>query len=192
MPKYQGMDLYYGATERLEGFLPFTELQSDLIFKNPSLARTLIHKIKYSGFPSLGYRLARDFAIAHKSLGHFVDVSMVVPVPLLKSRLHHRGYNQSTAIAKGIAEVYHIPLREDALYRVGKRGTQTLRGKEARWKHTQGIFCVPPTIDVSGKRVLVVDDVLTSGATLIQSGRALIDAGAESVSFYTLALDVLL
>lgn len=192
LPKYQGMEPYYGALERLTGLVPFTEYQSDLIFRNPSVVRTLIHKMKYNGFPTLGIELAREFAPRHLALGHFVDTTMIVPVPLLNSRLHRRGYNQSTFIAQGIAEVYQLPVNEGVLFREGKRGTQTEKSKEARWVHAQGAFFVPDNIDISGRRILVVDDVLTSGATLIQSGRALIDAGAESISFYTLALDVLL
>lgn len=192
LPKYQGMEPYYGALERLTGLVPFVEYQSDLIFSNPSVVRTLIHKIKYNGFPTLGTELAREFARKHLEMGHFSDTTMIVPVPLLNSRLHKRGYNQSTYIALGIAEVYGLPIEERALCRRGNQGTQTKKGKEARWEHVQGAFYVPDGVDVSGKRILVVDDVLTTGATLIQSGRALLDAGAESVSFYTLALDVLL
>lgn len=191
LPKYQGMEPYYGALERLTGLVPFTEYQSDLIFTNPSVVRTLIHKMKYNGFPTLGTQLAREFAPKHLAMGHFLDTTMIVPIPLLRSRLHRRGYNQSTFIAKGIAEVYDLPVVEGVLCRRGRQGTQTQKGKKARWEHTQGAFFVPDSADVTGKRILVVDDVLTSGATLIQSGRALIDAGAESVSFYTLALDVL-
>lgn len=190
LPKYQGMEPYYGAMERLSGLVPYTEYQSDLIFRNPGLVRTLIHKIKYDGFPTLGTELSRYFASKHLALGHFLDVTMIVPVPLIMSRYHTRGYNQSTYIAQGIAEVYHLPIAENVLCRRGARGTQTRKGKEERWQHTQGAFYVPTGIQVTGKRILVVDDVLTSGATLIQCGRALLDAGAESVSFYTLSLDV--
>ncbi|MBR8764579.1 ComF family protein [Porphyromonas levii] len=192
LPKHHGMELYYDASERLKGLVPFTEYQTDLIFKESSITQALIHKIKYSGFPSLSTELARMFAPTHLRLGHFSDTTMIVPVPLLKSRLHKRGYNQSAFIAQGLAEVYQLPVVEDVLYRKGQRGTQTKKGKEARWTHVQGAFFVPDSANISGKRILVVDDVLTTGATLVQAGRSLIDAGAESISFYTLALDVLL
>lgn len=192
MPKYFGKEVYYCAYERLEGFVPFTEYHTDLIFKNPGLVRTLIHKIKYNGYPQVGYRLTHHFARKHFRVGHFSDVSMIVPVPLLRKRLHKRGYNQSTAIAKGFSKVYGLPINESVLLRGHGQGTQTKRGKEERWRHMHGAFYVSPRSDIRGKRILVVDDVLTSGATLINAGRALIDAGAESVSFYTLALDVLL
>lgn len=191
LPKYFGMESYYDAQERLEGLVPFTEFQTDLIFSNPSVVRTLIHNVKYNGFPKTGYHLAKRFAQQHYDAGHFLDVTVIVPVPLLKKRLHRRGYNQSTFIAKGLAEVYSLPIDETILARGGGRGTQTHRGKEARWQQIQGAFYSPQKSKVSGKRILVVDDVLTTGATLVNAGRALIDAGAESVSFYTLALDVL-
>lgn len=192
MPKYAGMEPYYRAYDRLAGFVPFTEFQSDLIFKNPGLVRTLVHKIKYNGYPNVGYRLTRHFARQHLRVGHFTDVSLIVPIPLLRQRLYRRGYNQSTALAKGFADVYGLPLNESILKRKSGLGSQTNRGKESRWKHMYGAFYVSSKADVKGRRILIVDDVLTSGATLINAGRALIDAGAESVSFYTLALDVLL
>lgn len=192
LPKYFGMEGYYNATERLEGLVPFAEFQADLIFGNPSVVRTLIHRIKYNGFPNTGYKLAKHFAQQHYDAGHFLDVTVIVPIPLLKKRLHRRGYNQSAAIARGLAEVYSLPLDETLLARNEGRGTQTHRGKEARWQQVQGAFYSPKEDEVRGKRILIVDDVLTSGATLISAGRALIDAGAESISFYTLAVDALL
>lgn len=193
LPKYQGMEPYYKALDRLSGFLPFTEFQSDLIFTNPGLVRKLLHLFKYQGYPMLGYHLTSQFVAHHKSQGHFSDVSMIVPVPLLKSRLRKRGYNQSLYIAKAFAEVYQLPIEEGVLIRnkMGQ-GTQTKRSKEERWVAMADAFSLASGKDVSGKRILLVDDLLTTGATLIQAGRVLIDHGAESVSFYTLALDTLL
>lgn len=189
LPKYVGLDLYYGGSEQLSGLVPFTEYQASLVFTKQNATRKLIHKIKYNGFPKLGYDLAHHFAPRHLELGHFVDISMVVPIPLLKERLKRRGYNQSAYIAKGLAEVYHLPVEESVLQRKDGHGTQTRKGKEGRWSQTKGAFSVPEGVDLTGRRVLVVDDVMTTGATLTQAGRAVLDAGAESISFYTLAFD---
>lgn len=191
LPKYEGTERYYGAIDRLQGFVPFTEYQSDLIFRDPSITRTLIHNIKYNDYPMLGYELAKQFAPRHLELKHFIDVTMITPIPLTLSRLRKRTYNQSTYIAKGLAEIYQIPVIEGVLERNPSLGTQTKRGKEARWEHLEKAFLVPEGMNLSGKRILIVDDVLTTGATLINAAKVLIDAGAESVSFYTLALDVL-
>ncbi len=190
LPKYSGMEPFYGAVDRLIGQLPFTEYQSDLIFSNKTLVRKLIHIFKYQGNAPLGYSLAHQFVSKHKDLGHYADITMIVPIPLIAKRLKNRGYNQSYHIARAFSEVYHIPILTNILLRYEENGgSQTIRGKEQRWQAMQDAFRVSQDVSVMGKRILVVDDLLTTGATLVQAGRALIDAGAESVSFYTLAVD---
>lgn len=193
LPKYVGNEFYYCADERIEGLVPYTELQSDLIFTRNNSVRKIIHKIKYHGFPKLGYDLAKGFAQEHHRLGHFSDVSAIVPIPLAPDRKKKRGYNQSTFLARGIAEVYGIPVEEKFLKRMSaQNGSQTFQGRDERWANVKGAFYVPDGVSVKGRRLLIVDDVLTTGSTLVNAGRVLLDAGAESVSFYTLSLDTLL
>lgn len=191
LPKYEGMEAFYHPHDRIEGFVPFSEIRSDLIFTKHSVTRELVHLIKYQGFPELGYKLARDFAYRHKELGHFADISVIIPVPIAPRRLKTRGYNQSSFIAKGFAEVYQYPIIEDALWRTSGN-TQTKRSKESRWRAMNGVFEGRERA-LAGKRVLLIDDVLTSGATVIHASKVLYEVcGVESVSIYTLALDVYL
>lgn len=191
LPKYEGMEAFYHPHDRIEGFVPFSEIRSDLIFTKHSVTRELVHLIKYQGFPELGYKLARDFAHRHKELGHFADISVIIPVPIAPRRLKTRGYNQSSFIAKGFAEVYQYPIIEDALWRTSGN-TQTKRSKESRWRAMNGVFEGRERA-LAGKRVLLIDDVLTSGATVIHASKVLYEVcGVESVSIYTLALDVYL
>lgn len=192
LPLYVGMETFYAVDERIAGLLPYTEYSSDLIFTSKNSVRKIIHQIKYHGSPELGYSLTSFFAPRHKELGHFADVSAIVPIPLSPKRMRQRGYNQSTFIAQGLSDIYKLPMEEKFLRRgLSKGGTQTLRGKDERWNKVEGAFYVPKESDVVGRRILLVDDVLTTGSTLVNAGRTLIDAGAESVSFYTLALDIL-
>ncbi|WP_278833783.1 ComF family protein [Porphyromonas cangingivalis] len=191
LPKYEGLETFYHPHDRIEGFVPFSEVRSDLIFTKHSVTRELIHLMKYQGFPELGYKLARDFALRHKGLGHFADISAIIPIPVAPRRLKTRGYNQSSFIAKGFGEIYKCPVIEDVLWRTSGN-TQTKRDKEARWKAMDGVFEGQEGA-LAGKRILLIDDVLTSGATVIHASKALYDiCGAESVSIYTLALDVYL
>lgn len=188
LPRYTGHESYYCSEERVQGLIPFTEIRSDLIFRTPSLTRDIIHEIKYHSHPDLALMLARRFGQEHYSLGHFCDVSLVIPVPLSPSRLRKRGFNQSEYLARGLCESLGIEMRTDCLSRSDK-GSQTARSKDLRWKSLQGAFHSPPG-SVRGRRVLLVDDVLTSGATLVHAADALYrQGGAESVSLYTLALD---
>lgn len=89
--------------DKLEGHTPFSEFQSDLLFAQGSTVRALIHRMKYNSYPEIGTLLARHYAEEHKQKGHFKDCTIIVPIPLEKSRLRKRGYNQSYYIARGLA-----------------------------------------------------------------------------------------
>ena len=187
LPRYAGSEALYDAEKRIEGHAPFTEYRSDLGFSHHNPVRDLIHTIKYEGYPELGERLGRLFAPEHLKAGHFADIGVAVPVPLTPSRLRQRGYNQSAHIARGLTDVLGIRLDETLLARRDSAGTQTHRGREARWASMREAFYVPDPDKVSRRRILIIDDVLTTGATLSACALALMEAGAESVSYYTLA-----
>ena len=187
LPRYPGSEALYDAEKRIEGHAPFTEYRSDLGFTHHNPVRDLIHTIKYEGHPELGERLGQLFAPEHLRAGHFADIGVAVPVPLTPRRLRRRGYNQSAYIARGLTGGLGIPLDETLLARRDSAGTQTHRGREARWASMREAFFVPDPDKVSRRRILIIDDVLTTGATLSACALALMEAGAESVSYYTLA-----
>lgn len=187
LPRYPGSEALYDAEKRIEGHAPFTEYRSDLGFTHHNPVRDLIHTIKYEGHPELGERLGQLFAPEHLRAGHFADIGVAVPVPLTPRRLRRRGYNQSAYIARGLTGGLGIPLDETLLARRDSTGTQTHRGREARWASMREAFYVPDPDKVSRRRILIIDDVLTTGATLSACALALMEAGAESVSYYTLA-----
>ena len=187
LPRYPGSEALYEAEKRLEGHAPFTEYRSDFGFTHHNPVRDLIHTIKYEDHPELGERLSRLYATEHLRAGHFADIGVAVPVPLTPSRLRRRGYNQSTYIARGLTDILGIPLDETLLARRDSHGTQTHRGRESRWESMKKAFYAPHPDLVSRRRVLIIDDVLTTGATLTACALALMAAGAESVSYYTLA-----
>ncbi|WP_297236464.1 phosphoribosyltransferase family protein [uncultured Porphyromonas sp.] len=187
LPRYPGSEALYEAEKRLEGHAPFTEYRSDLGFTHHNPVRDLIHTIKYEDHPELGERLSRLYAPEHLRAGHFADIGVAVPVPLTPSRLRRRGYNQSTYIARGLTDILGIPLDETLLARRDSHGTQTHRGRESRWESMKKAFYAPHPDLVSRRRVLIIDDVLTTGSTLTACALALMAAGAESVSYYTLA-----
>lgn len=187
LPRYPGSEALYEAEKRLEGHAPFTEYRSDLGFTHHNPVRDLIHTIKYEDHPELGERLSRLYAPEHLRAGHFADIGVAVPVPLTPSRLRRRGYNQSTYIAYGLTDILGIPLDETLLARRDSHGTQTHRGRESRWESMKKAFYAPHPDLVSRRRVLIIDDVLTTGSTLTACALALMAAGAESVSYYTLA-----
>ena len=194
IPKDYDAGEYYNGRRRLHGLVPFTEYYSDLIFSRHSPTRLLLHQIKYHGHPEAAYLLAKRFGERHRDLGHYRDISLIIPIPLAPGRLRERGYNQSLFIAKGLGEALDVPFRDDLLARRDVKGTQTKRSKSSRWDEMEGLFYLKDPSQIAGKRILIVDDLLTSGSTLIHAAYPLLDGElhAESVSFYTLMLDYLL
>ncbi|MCI6278914.1 MAG: ComF family protein [Bacteroidales bacterium] len=182
---------YYGAVARLAGLSPFAEYRSDLLFSRFNASRLLLHQIKYRDCPEIAYRLAKAFASGHRAKGHFSDVSIILPIPLAPGRMRQRGYNQSDYIARGLSEGLGVPVRSDLLARRESTGSQTGRGKSSRWEELEGLFYLPKPSEVRDRRLLICDDLLTSGSTLLHAAGALLSSETppESLSYYTLFLN---
>jgi ComF family protein len=112
---------------------------------------------------------------------------VVVPVPLHRQRERERGYNQAALIAKPLAKKLRLPHKGVLLVRTRARPDKQILGLEERWESVRGAFATRPGSQVDNQRVLPVDDVLTTGATLDACARALRDAGAKSVIGLTVA-----
>lgn len=169
---------------------PFIESATALmLYEKESVPQKLLHEIKYHGAKelarSLGRMLGRDLRG-----GRFASVDMIVPVPLHPNRLKWRGYNQSEWFAMGLSEELGLPVRTDLVERVTETSTQTKKNAEERWENVQGIFSLKkdaPLQDIKGKHVLVVDDVITTGATLMACAAAIATIGDVRISAASLA-----
>ena len=144
--------------------------------------------IKYQGCPKLGERLARlSFPLWHaRGLGSEADC--VIPIPLSVERRLKRGYNQAEWIARGVATSAGIPLCTDVLVRRKSNETQTHKSASQRQENTRGIFvAMAGRTDLNGRTVLLVDDIMTTGATISDGIRALRETFPEvKVQIYTL------
>ena len=156
-------------------------------FAKGSDYRKLIHRIKYNGEKECGRYLGMMFAREVASSGFFEDIDYIVPVPLHPFKEHSRGYNQSEWIAQGIAQESGIALCSDALVCRTRRVSQTGKGIYARYLATRNAFELLEDSPLEGHRVLVVDDVVTTGATLLACAEALSEGGVAAVSVATLA-----
>lgn len=158
---------------------------------NPDLEQC-VHRIKYSGMERLGRHLGSLAGeILRRAEIPSARPDAVVPVPLHPVRRRERGYNQSERIAEGFAGVFRLPVRADLIARLRATKTQTGLTGEERQKNVSGAFRVLRPDSVSGLSLLVVDDVVTTGATLNACARALKEAGAECVTGFALARPVL-
>jgi len=112
----------------------------------------------------------------------------IMPIPLFSTRLRERGYNQSQLLAEPIAQKYSIPLSLRHLTRVRNTEHQTFLKEKERWTNIQGAFRISNPAEVSGKNILIIDDLLTTGATASEAARTLKAAGAAVVGVFTLAI----
>lgn len=126
----------------------------------------LIRDAKYHNAPDTNHYLAKCAATNLLETSFFQDIDLILPVPLSHRRQRQRGYNQSDFIAKGICEVTGIPVMKNNLKRFRDNTHQARLGREARMHNVEGIFRVDNPKALAGHHVLIVDDVITTGATL--------------------------
>ncbi len=149
-------------------------------FKNDPYTR-MIHRAKYSGRPKLARQLGRKFAVQLAENGFFEGIDFVVPVPMHWVKLIRRGYNQSEEICRGVSDVTGKPLVRMLEATRGHR-TQTALGGVGRWQNLRDVYQVKRerVHDLSGKHILLVDDVLTTGATLLSCRQAIAKSCPEA------------
>ena len=172
--------------QRFWGKIPIVRATAFFHFQKGSPYQKLLHHLKYKGEKEIGQVLGEYFAVDLMS-SDFAKVDVIVPVPLHRNKLKKRGYNQSEWIAKGIAEKLQKPLDTDTLFRVIENPTQTKKGVFERWENVEGIFEIKNRETFKGKHVLLVDDVLTTGATIVACATAILQCEGASVSVATLA-----
>ena len=136
--------------------------------------RYIVYELKYYGNQSLAHYMGTCI-VSHIGKEHafWKGIDCIVPIPLSKERLKKRGYNQCEAIAQGISQESGIPMNTNILLRVVDNPTQTRLKKLARWENSKDIFMANPTYDFQGKHLLLLDDVVTTGSTLISCIRAI-------------------
>ena len=171
----------------LWGKLPIERAGAYLFYAKGGDVRKLMFELKYYGNSELGRFLGRCMASELLPSGFFKDVDCIVPVPLHPRKQKKRGYNQSEMLAEGIASVIHVPIIRHLLIRKKDIETQTHKGNYERWENVRNVFeCLMPE-EWSGKHVLLVDDVFTTGATIVACADALGRISGLRISVLTLA-----
>ena len=171
----------------LWGKLPIERASAFLFYTKGSDVRKLLFEIKYYGNADLGCFLGRCMARELYPTGFFKGIDGIVPVPLHPQKLDKRGYNQSEMLAKGIASVVNIPVVSHWLVRTQNTETQTHKGNYERWVNVKDVFGCPSKNDLFGKHILLVDDVMTTGATIVACADALKQIPGLRISVLTLA-----
>ncbi len=175
------------VAKQLWGRLPFNAAMAMLYFKKGGTVQNLIHSLKYKNQTGVGVKLGNLLGERLILGSNYANIDVIIPVPLHQKKEKSRGYNQSKYIANGIAEVLKIPVCENILQRNTATATQTKKARYTRYENMKAVFSINQTEQISGKHVLLVDDVITTGATLEACGLELIDAGVLKISIAALA-----
>lgn len=161
-----------------------------LYFRKGTKVQHLIHQLKYRSQPQLGFRLGvllGERLLAAERLNGSVPIDLIIPVPLHPKKERRRGYNQSKMIADGIASVLDVPLGTTQLIRQRSTATQTKRNRYNRFENMQAVFTVKNPQELAGNHILLIDDVITTGATLEACGQVLLECGLSKLSIAALA-----
>jgi len=173
--------------KQLWGRVPLNAAMALLYFRKGAKAQRLIHSLKYNGKTDVGILLGGMIGERLKLNLMYSDIDFIVPVPLHHQKLRSRGYNQSSFIAEGIAQTINIPFKEEILIRTVSTESQTRKNRFSRYENMKAVFKVAETDKITGKHILLVDDVVTTGATLEACANALLVQGALKVSIAALA-----
>jgi ComF family protein len=169
------------------GRVYFQKVASLILYRDESPYRSIIHQFKYNRQISLGRYFGSMLGKRLKESGFFNSIEVIVPVPLHPLKKWKRGYNQANVIAKAIGKELGVPVLNGVLVRTSFTSTQTTKDSQHRWKNVEKAFKLRRGERIKGRHVLLVDDVLTTGATLEACGTALLKAEGCIVSVATLA-----
>ena len=161
------------------GRLPIINATAQYYFIKESLMQHLMHQLKYKGTRELGKQLGRLMGYDLQKTNRFNKVDFLIPLPLFPSKEKRRGYNQATILCEGIAEVMNVEILRDAITRTQFTETQTRKGRIERWQNMEGKFELMKPEKIRDKNILLVDDVITTGATLEACGHELLQASPK-------------
>ncbi|WP_294627087.1 ComF family protein [uncultured Bacteroides sp.] len=170
------------------GKFPLERATSFFFYRKGSDFRQILYRLKYGGQKSIGTIMGRYMAAELQESGFFEDIDVILPVPLHKKKQRMRGYNQSEWIARGIAAVTGLPIDTASVVRRKNTETQTRKSSLERWENVRGIFELRHAESLSGKHILIVDDVLTTGATIGECASCLTDMEGIRISVLTMAI----
>ena len=169
------------------GRLHLQAAHSEFYFSKGSLIQQLIHQLKYKGNTQIGFYLGELMGKSLLKSDRFNTVDALIPLPLYADKERQRGYNQAAIICNGLSAVMNIPVINSNVIRQRFTDTQTRKHRTERWENVEGSFTVNNPGALQGKHFLLVDDVVTTGATLEACGRVIAQQDNVKLSIATLA-----
>lgn len=173
--------------QKLAVYFPLEFAASYLVFTKLGKTQKILHALKYNNNPEIGEIIGQWYGDILYSNGFENQFDLIVPVPLHPKKLKTRGYNQSAAFGKGLAKGLKIEQEENGLIRQKNTDTQTKKTKMERFQNVSDIFEVLDKDIIKGKKILLVDDVITTGATIGECLKVLHQCSPVSLSVVTIA-----
>ncbi len=170
------------------GRVAISNAMSEFYFSKASIIQNLIHEFKYKGNRKVGNYLGNLMGKSLLQSNRFHDIDAMIPLPLFKKKEKKRGYNQAEILCAGISEINHIPVLKNNVTRTIHTETQTKKGRTQRWENVEKIFFVAQPKQLEGKHILLVDDVITTGATLESCAAEILKISNVRLSVATLAM----
>ncbi|WP_346883201.1 phosphoribosyltransferase family protein [uncultured Algibacter sp.] len=135
-------------------------------FEKKSIVQQLIHNLKYRGHEHIGFVLGNWLGSELQTIPHYKNIDIVIPVPLHKKKLKTRGYNQVTKFGEQIARALDAKYIDDVLIKITNTTSQVNKKRLGRWYDNKTLFTTQNTASVNNKHILLVDDIITTGATI--------------------------
>jgi ComF family protein len=168
------------------GRVAITAAMSEFYFSKASIIQNLIHEFKYKGNKKIGLYLGSLIGESLLNSNRF-HIDAIIPLPLFEKKEKKRGYNQAEILFNGISEVMNIPIIKNNVIRIIPTETQTKKHRAERWQNVEKSFTVLQPEYLEGKHILLVDDVITTGATLEACASEILKVNNVSLSVATLA-----
>lgn len=173
---------------RFYGRIPLEFGAALFYFHKKGILQEMIHKLKYKGHEEIGETVGFWYAEELQNVPLLKDIDIVIPVPLHKKRLKKRGYNQTSKFGKAIAEVLNIEFNEGVLQRKIYSDTQVRKNLMQRSEVTENVFSITDSKELHNKHFLLVDDVITTGATLESCAKELLKIPGARLSIVCMAM----
>ena len=175
-------------SQTLDGRVLIEKGASFLYYHPEGKVKKILHQLKYKNNQDVGTFLGKWFGQKLLKSSLFGEIDYIIPVPLHKKKLRKRGYNQLTKFGKSLSTILNIEYLEDVLIRNSDTKTQTFKNRVERFKNLMNNFSIRDTVLLKNKHVLLIDDVVTTGATLEACCKQLIKAENIKISIVTIAL----
>ena len=169
------------------GRIPIEKAAAFMFYHARTAICNIVYDMKYHDQSELCYKIGKEIAIEFSRFHFFDDIDIILPIPLSKSRIKERGYNQSVELAKGLSKITLLPIATNAIKRTTFSKSQTRLNRFERLENMQGVWELISDTEIKGKHILLVDDVVTTGATTISCAKELLKVGDIKLSILSLA-----